>query len=352
MLRAIILALVLCVAFGTIVPIATENAEAGAHKQLVRKTKKKRRAKRYRRYITTRYTKRGRVARKYKKTRRVKKSQRYTAKKSTRRVRKKRRVSKTRRVRRTRRTARYRKAVAKKRYRRTRRKRSTRRYKKVRYTKASTRRTRKKRRVRKYSKKWWNSYRAKKNRQQAIARRKQNMRLRRIRLARQKQVVMPKTRKVYQAQPNRSFASQQTFVSNDNLPVQMDENVLLDVIGPAVGETDLRGRNKTVGGVSTTTLRRTVIDKMIQENGWVENDYQKMIGNKKVYVVVAKSSGKNSQVQARTFYFTESNGQIYRVSSKAAEEKSEQIARKSERMIQTLAKPEERIQQAQRATKE
>ncbi len=34
---------------------------------------------------------------------------------------------------------------------------------------------------------------------------------------------------------------------------------------------------------------------MIQENGWVENDFQKEIGGKKVYVVVAKAPDTNNR---------------------------------------------------------
>ncbi len=56
-----------------------------------------------------------------------------------------------------------------------------------------------------------------------------------------------------------------------------------------------------VGGVSTSSLRRNVIDKMMREDGWVVNDYQKDINGKKVYVVVAQSSVKGV-VQSRLFY--------------------------------------------------
>jgi hypothetical protein len=121
----------------------------------------------------------------------------------------------------------------------------------------------------------------------------------------------------------------------------------MDVMGPAVGDTMTSGRNAMVGGVSTTALRRSVIDKMIQENGWVENDYHKQIGDKKVFVVVAKSADRNNRVQSRTFYFTESNGQIYRVSTKAPVDRSEQVVQKSEKLIRSLQTPGGRVQQAQ-----
>lgn len=253
----------------------------------------------------------------------------------------KRRYKKSRRYRarrKTRRTRRYRKS-SKRRYRS-----SKRRYSK----KRRTRRTR-----RKYTRKTRRTYRSKRRvSRSTLAKRKRNMRLKRIRLAKAKKARRSRVRRSYKRQP-RIYSSQpsKSFISQETAPMyqsqQVDGDVSMEVIGPAVGETRTQGRNKTVGGVSTTTLRRTVIDRMIQENGWVENDYSKQIGDKKVYVVIAKSAGKNNRVQSRTFYFTESNGQIYRVSSKAQKDQSEQVVKKSENMIKSLQKPaEQRTQTA------
>ena len=66
---------------------------------------------------------------------------------------------------------------------------------------------------------------------------------------------------------------------------------------------------------------------MIRENGWVVNDYQKQIGGKKVYVVVAQSPGTGGQIQSRLFYFTEVDGRIYSVATNSPTvEASERIA--------------------------
>lgn len=197
------------------------------------------------------------------------------------------------------------------------------------------------------------TYRVKQTRQKTIAKRKRNMRLKRIRLAKQQDApnnfITRNYQKTYQKIQQKSFVEQETSKPEMTYVEKVDENgdVSLEVVGPAVGETSISGRNKTVGGVSTTTLRRTVIDKMIQENGWVENDYTKDVNGKQVYVVIAKSADRNNRVQSRTFYFTESNGQIYRVSAKAPENSSEQVVKKSEKVIQSLQKPDERPQQAQ-----
>src|SRR5205814_7663819 len=105
----------------------------------------------------------------------------------------------------------------------------------------------------------------------------------------------------------------------------------ITVLGPAGGTAGDAGRNKTVGGVSTTSLRRDVIDKMIKENGWVVNDYQKEISGQPVYVVVAQSLAKGGKVQSRMFYFTEVDGRIYSVATNAAAEQSDRLAEESEK---------------------
>jgi len=120
----------------------------------------------------------------------------------------------------------------------------------------------------------------------------------------------------------------------------------LTVVAEATGATVSKGRRKSICGVSTTDLRRTVIDRMIQENGWVENDYQKEIGGKKVYVVVAKSADAANQVQSRTFYFTAVEGRIYSLATKSRKEESEKLAKQSEKVIKTLQGSEKKVQQA------
>ena len=121
----------------------------------------------------------------------------------------------------------------------------------------------------------------------------------------------------------------------------------ISVVGPAVGRTMTTGASKTVGGVPTSALRRTVIDRMIKEKGWVVNDYQKEIGGKKVYVVVAQSPGAGGQVQSRMFYFTEVDGRIYSVATNAPDDASERIAQESEKVINSLQRVSRPVQQAE-----
>lgn len=219
----------------------------------------------------------------------------------------------------------------------------------------------KKKKVKKYSKRWWQLYRARMKRQKSLQARKRALRLRQIRLAKmrqngetpvkaakqtpQKQVkednspamlptgdTAPKTWKKSQS----TQAELQFNVSDDNGSTLGQASI--SVVGPAMGADDNNTKNKTVGGVPTTSLRRNVIDRMIRENGWVVNDYQKEIGGKKVYVVVAQSEGAGGRIQSRIFYFAEADGRIYSVATNAPTDSQERIAEESEKVINSLVR--------------
>lgn len=229
-------------------------------------------------------------------------------------------------------------------------------YKKKRYNKKyrgkKRRSVRRKKRVKRYSKRWWKAYRARKSKRQAIAKRKRNLRLRQIRLARQNGGVdtttyassnEPKPRSKKTAtlptgeKAPKSWTNAQSTKSEARFDVaDGNGSASISVVGPAVGEDSDRPRNKAIGGVPVTSLRRTVIDKMIRENGWVVNDYQKQVGGKTVYVVVAQSEGKGGKTQSHVYYFTQVDGRIYNVAASAPKGSSEQIAEESEKVINSL----------------
>ncbi len=121
----------------------------------------------------------------------------------------------------------------------------------------------------------------------------------------------------------------------------------LSVVERAVGTDNNTGRNKTLGGIPTNALRRTVIDKMVREEGWVVNDYQKDVNGKKVYVVVAQSPGAGGRIQSRIFYFTEVDGRIYSLATNSPADSAERIAKDSERLINSLHKNGRPVQQAE-----
>jgi hypothetical protein len=339
MLRAIILAVVAFVALGTIIPVATEQTEASASQE-IRQYMKKDTAEKFRyrsRFRLASYSKSDR----YKRTAKLRKAKRNNAGKSVRPV--------SRKVRSTRRTIRTRKAK-----RTIARKRSVKRYRKVRRSSAkrraikrsSKRYTAKKRtvrrtKVRKYSQRWWRNYRARQQKQNEIARIKSAMRTQREALIAQRQ-----------AAENLNFVEQASQIQTGGqgvatqLIMNSDGTVSMVVVGPATGATIDTGRQRTLGGVSTTALRRTVIDEMIRENGWVENDYHKVVDGQKVYVVVAKAPDKRNNIQAKTYYFAESAGRIYRVSASAPKDEPEEAAERSEKMVRSL-QAESKPQQAE-----
>lgn len=228
----------------------------------------------------------------------------------------------------------------------------------------------KKKKIKKYSKQWWRLYRARVKRQKALRAKKRALRLRQLRLARARATtnrdtsVRP-TRKVVTAPVSEETSTvvlpsgetapttwKKSQSSPSELQFRVDDGTgstlgqaSIAVVGPSMGADDNRG--KTVGGVPTTSLRRNVIDRMVRENGWVVNDYQKEIGGKKVYVVVAQSEGAGGRVQSRLFYFAESDGRIYSVSTVAPGDSAERLAEESEKVINSLVRPRQNPQQAE-----
>jgi hypothetical protein len=231
------------------------------------------------------------------------------------------------------------------------------------------------RKYKKYSKRWWRQYNARMKRKRMLNARRRALRLRQLRLARARaaqrkqpvgkaapKAVAPVVKAGNQAAaptllpsgdpvPNGWRAAQ---VSPAELQFRVDNSAgvqvgsaSISVVGPSVGQPSDFGRHKTVGGVATTALRREVIDRMIRENGWVVNDYQKEIGGQQVYVVVAQSQAKNGSVQSRMFYFAEVDGKIYNVATNSPLGEAERLAEESEKVINSL---KSRVRPTQRAS--
>ncbi len=225
----------------------------------------------------------------------------------------------------------------------------------------------KKKKLRKYSKAWWRWYHKKQRRNRAIAARKRALRAHQIILARKTKLKNDGNRPaaVSKIASNKTKVAPKAAVQ-DNSPAMLpsgetappswqrgdatnselqfrvkDESgnqlgtASLVVVGNAAGVDSDGPKSKTLGGVSTGSLRRTVIDKMVREEGWVVNDYQKEVGGKKVYVVVAQSNVRGV-VQSRLFYFTEVNGRIYSLSTNSSIDHADRIAEESEKVINSL----------------
>lgn len=229
------------------------------------------------------------------------------------------------------------------------------------------RKYKKHKKYKKYSKAWWRQYHARQKRKRVMAARRRALRLRQIRLARiaaaQKgdKPQMAAVQKPVESRPpailpsgapapkgwvnDQSTSSELQFRVDDSSGAQIG-SAAISVVGAANGDTVDTGRNRSVGGVPTTSLRREVINRMIRENGWVVNDYQKEIGGRKVYVVVAQSQATGGRVQSRMFYFTEVEGRIYSVATNAPTDNAERLAEESEKVINSL---QTRIRPSQQA---
>ena len=206
----------------------------------------------------------------------------------------------------------------------------------------------------KYSKRWWRQYRARMKRKRALQARRRSMRLRQLRLARLHKTRNRPAKPVVAGKSKPSAAESSVAMlpsgqaaptgwkrsasTNSEVSFSVDNgngSAAISIVGPATGETVDTGRNRAVGGVLTNALRREVINRMIRENGWVVNDYQKSIGGRSVYVVVAQSQN-GGRVQSRMFYFTEADGRIYSVATNSATDAADRIAEESEKVIFSL----------------
>lgn len=92
-----------------------------------------------------------------------------------------------------------------------------------------------------------------------------------------------------------------------------------------------------LAGMNVADLRRIVIDKMFVAGGWVVNDYVREIGGARVFVVTARTP-KEAQTPAKvwTFFFTESGGRIYSLTTDSPAEHSDRMTKEAERFIGSL----------------
>jgi hypothetical protein len=226
----------------------------------------------------------------------------------------------------------------------------------------------KQKKYKKYSRAWWREYNKRKKRQKLLAARKRALRLRRLRLAKARKAMRNGSAKPAHTAASKPVEDKSPAVlptgeaapagwkrgqnSTSEVQFQVDDargaklgSAAISVIGPAMNDEGNAGKAKAIGGVSTASLRRTVIDRMIRENGWVVNDYQKEVGGKKVYVVVAQSQDGGA-IQSRMFYFTEADGRIYSVATNAQADAAERLAEESEKVINSLQRRTSPAQQA------
>jgi hypothetical protein len=195
--------------------------------------------------------------------------------------------------------------------------------------------------LKKYSKAWWRWYRKEQRKKRAVLARKRALRAKQILLARQKakkpekkvENISAKTTKFVKANDEKPKAvNELQFPLNDSSGKSLG-TVLLSVVGQAI-QTE-SNQLQRIGGVSTSSLRQNAVLKMVKNDGWIVNDYHKIVSGKKVYIVVGESQSKGV-MQSHLFYFTEIDGKIYSLSSSSPNNAQERLAQESERMIQSL----------------
>lgn len=204
----------------------------------------------------------------------------------------------------------------------------------------------------KYSKGWWRQYHARQRKLRKIRAQKRALRLRQLRLEKAAQSQNLTAAQPAQSKPKAAVlpsgqAAPQGWQAANSSPSELQFRVdnssgdqvgsaSISVVGPAMSNGGEYAKARSIGGVATSSLRRDVIDKMIRENGWVVNDYQKEISGQNVYVVVAQSQAKNGAMQSRMFYFTEVEGKIYSVATNSPVREQERLAEESEKVINSL----------------
>jgi hypothetical protein len=95
-------------------------------------------------------------------------------------------------------------------------------------------------------------------------------------------------------------------------------------------------KTKTVGSTPVAALRRTVIDRMVAEGGWVTNDFVQEMRGRKVFVVQAQTGAPGAPTQSLTFYFTEVGGRLYSLATTAPFEFAAPVAAGSEQFMASL----------------
>jgi hypothetical protein len=220
----------------------------------------------------------------------------------------------------------------------------------------------KKKKIKKYSKAWWKMYRAKKRRARMLA-------VRRRALAKRRAEAVASTQNATTTFSGQEAIAKRGRSNTAKVPAQFsptlgkdtpvaaggsdlefrvaDQNgqqigsAQLSVIGVAMPQNEEGASDKTrkqmLAGVPVSALRRTVIDRMIKENGWIVNDYQREVDGKRVFVVVAQSNSAGGATQSRQFYFTEVDGRIYSLATNAPSDYSDKVASDSEKLLKAMS---------------
>jgi hypothetical protein len=106
--------------------------------------------------------------------------------------------------------------------------------------------------------------------------------------------------------------------------------------GAYVAAAPSNAKTRSIGGLPVTALRRTVIDRMVAEGGWVTNDYFQESQGRRVFVVEAQTGTPGAPAQSLTFYFTELDGRVYSLATTTPVEFAEPVAAGSAQFLASL----------------
>ncbi|MGA9997867.1 MAG: hypothetical protein WBP93_20795 [Pyrinomonadaceae bacterium] len=128
-------------------------------------------------------------------------------------------------------------------------------------------------------------------------------------------------------------------VAPDGKPAGQVAITMLNLNTRNVEMLPLKEQRRMLGGVPFTELRGTVIDKMVNANGWVINDLERNIGGRRVYLVVAQTGASGdgrTPPQSWVFYFTEVDRRIYSLVTNVPTQFSDQMDAESERLLSSF----------------
>ena len=106
--------------------------------------------------------------------------------------------------------------------------------------------------------------------------------------------------------------------------------------GAELAGVNVGPKTKTIGGTPVAALRRTVIDRMVAEGGWVTNDFVQELRGRKLFVVQAQTGAPGAPAQSLTFYFTEIDGRLYSLATTTPFEFAAPVAVGSEQFMASL----------------
>jgi hypothetical protein len=138
--------------------------------------------------------------------------------------------------------------------------------------------------------------------------------------------------------PRRTAAGDLVFSvrSADGRPAGMAVLAPVSLKGSDLSAATSPAKLKTVGGAPVAALRRTVIDRMVAEGGWVTNDMVQDIRGRRVFVVVAQTGAPGAPTKSWTFYFTELDSRVYSLATTAPVEFAAPVAAASEQFMASL----------------